>query len=1056
MFADELKGNASRKRAEVNRAKRLQLKQKQDAKRSSTVSSSTTASTTTFGASSNVAPTTGLFGLPTTATATAQAATSTTTTATYSQPTALKAPSEIAQEHCVSAVEKARILREQRALEAKRLKSALIIQSFYRCWHSNQKLRAEFLHTLRGRLSDVESLATILKEKKKIDFVPPPATTTALTQQLLWLAKSIPYGKRSVRIREITLDVVETLNGLLRGCIITGISANDEDANPLITWIESSAGKQRLRCLLRLMVCAMMDMRTTQPCMQSIATFFELVLSPPTAKASPRRAVYLAHVKSLLIEKDCSPVPAGVRDERMMQRKIPFFCLGTSLDLIAVVRYFLMFISAGPDPIPTSATDRREKAISDVHRQRGGDLFRLLWNVIQKEPSEMGRMFAFIWTIPLLSWKLSSDALSCIVEPVGGKCPMETMIRAFIEDYTSSTKIGAIDSFLPMTDVQLTMCPAKATQCVLANCFQIGRLCKVVNGSDPKTIDFDFATLYYDFLAVLLDAIPLTSFSSRESAVEWIDDGKGHHTPVVLSPVVLEQCRAITLDSFVRRIFRCAIDTEYFQTESVLAERTDEDTKMEKDLLEASGSSNTALAAREARMDRSKPFWATSKWARRITKNVTSLLGGESKDKAKDVSGQGVLVNSSDISAKLAKGEAKCSEPSIVSLASRRADFSPSLLFSLCRVYSVVLARWGGGGGGDITSKMTDEKLRKVALTKAEAFTMSLLNALCFSTSALRATWGVIQSDRAIKQAVERMVDPDGGSTPIRARHCLCSLAKSPNKRVEEDAFAILHIFVQCLCHFLIVTDDVEIHDFGKPLPLHQIRRVIKMFKKLLYKVCCVDMANSSPCYAGCAMISMSARAMSDLYNRSSRRPICLPKAWLISDLLEKEIRSCKTHEDYVRLLHGPVLRVCPQLVSFKRRLKLFERIVFTNRVAIQGENSPNPFHPNPLKPARVAVIHRGRILEDGLATMNNLGANMRQRISVHYVSETGHKETGVDAGGLFKDFWTDLCAIAFDPNYALFGVTEGAGNCLFPSPLSYSAHGIDHLVLFAFLGRIL
>lgn len=168
------------------------------------------------------------------------------------------------------------------------------------------------------------------------------------------------------------------------------------------------------------------------------------------------------------------------------------------------------------------------------------------------------------------------------------------------------------------------------------------------------------------------------------------------------------------------------------------------------------------------------------------------------------------------------------------------------------------------------------------------------------------------------------------------------------------------------------------------------------------------DVTKSTPCYVGCAMITVSARAMSDLYNRSSRRALCLPKVWLVPDLLERELRSSKTHEDYVSLLSGPVLRVCPQLVSFKRRLKLFERIVHTSKVNIQGENSPNPFHPNPLKPARVAIIHRGRILEDGLATMNNLGANMRQRISVHYVSETGHKETGVDAGGLFKDFFTE------------------------------------------------
>lgn len=70
--------------------------------------------------------------------------------------------------------------------------------------------------------------------------------------------------------------------------------------------------------------------------------------------------------------------------------------------------------------------------------------------------------------------------------------------------------------------------------------------------------------------------------------------------------------------------------------------------------------------------------------------------------------------------------------------------------------------------------------------------------------------------------------------------------------------------------------------------------------------------------------------------------------------------------------------------------------------------------------------ITRGRILEDGLKTMNNLGTNMRQRISVQYYNEAGMRESGIDAGGLFKEFWTDLSTIAFDPGYSLFRMTEG------------------------------
>ena len=1048
MFADELGGNASRKRAEANRAKRRQLKQRQEAKRTPTTAASGSASgdvftngTTSVTTSTTTAPT-GLFGASV-------------------EP--LKKPAVVAQDKSLSAVEKAKILREQRADEAKRLKSALILQSFYRCWRSNQKVYQDQKEILRKRLSDVESLSKILKEKKGISFVPPPATTTALARQLLWMAKSIPYGKRPVHIRNLSKDTVELLVPLLNSCILPSVLVVDDDSNPFITWVESVEGKHRFSYFLHLMICAIMDDASPATCVQSITRCIEILLDPTNTgsyKPSSRRKAVCTYATSQLVQSGTTPITPGTREERKNYRT-PFRFVGTSLDLVAVVRYYLMFVSGGPDPVPVSAADQREKCISEAKRQRGGTLFHLLWTVLQFYPSEKARAFGFIWTVPLLSWKLSTGALSLLVEHqenIGDyKYPMQDLMHAFIDMYTESMDTGLFVSFLPTSEVDLTMCPATHTQCLLANMSQIGRLCKAINGSDPQKIDFDFATKYYDFIAVLLDTVPLMTFSSRESAVEWITDGKGHHTPVVISSVVLDQCKAFTSDSFIRRIFNCAIDTEYFKTDKILAEKSEEDMKLEKELSGVQGTSSAVLAAKEARIDRNQPFWASSKWARRMKKNVTNLFSGEGRDKERNEEIKRVLVDSSAVSTKLAKGETNASDLPALVASLRRADFKPAFLHSLCRVYSVILARWAGGGGTDITSGSSDETLKKSAVTKAEVLSMAVLNALSFSTQILRVSWGLIQADKRIKNSVSRLLDADRGNAPIRAQHCLTTLSDSTkaNSKGDKDALALLFLFVSCLCHTLIVTDDIEIHDLGKPMPLHQLRRTILLLKELLFKACCVDIS-ALPCHVGCAMISASARAMSDLYNRSSRRPLCLPKVWLIPDLLEKELRSCKTHDEYTVLLSGPILRVCPQLVSFKRRLKLFERIVTTNRINIQGENSPNPFHSNPLKPARVAVIHRGRILEDGLATMNNLGSNMRERISVHYVSETGHKETGIDAGGLFKDFWTDLCAIAFDPNYALFAVTEGAGNCLFPSPLSQSVHGIDHLMLFAFLGRIL
>lgn len=44
-------------------------------------------------------------------------------------------------------------------------------------------------------------------------------------------------------------------------------------------------------------------------------------------------------------------------------------------------------------------------------------------------------------------------------------------------------------------------------------------------------------------------------------------------------------------------------------------------------------------------------------------------------------------------------------------------------------------------------------------------------------------------------------------------------------------------------------------------------------------------------------------------------------------------------------------------------------------------------------------------------------------QIQVEFVNEFGEREAGIDAGGLFKEFWTELSSIAFDPSYGLFKV---------------------------------
>lgn len=78
-----------------------------------------------------------------------------------------------------------------------------------------------------------------------------------------------------------------------------------------------------------------------------------------------------------------------------------------------------------------------------------------------------------------------------------------------------------------------------------------------------------------------------------------------------------------------------------------------------------------------------------------------------------------------------------------------------------------------------------------------------------------------------------------------------------------------------------------------------------------------------------------------------------------------------------------------------------------------------------------------------------------KDRFVVRYIDEFGNEEAGIDAGGLFKDFFTDLSSKIFDPNYGLFSMTSD--NLLYPNPSAvaiYRGNELDET--YYFVGRVL
>merc|ERR1711879_119900 len=104
-----------------------------------------------------------------------------------------------------------------------------------------------------------------------------------------------------------------------------------------------------------------------------------------------------------------------------------------------------------------------------------------------------------------------------------------------------------------------------------------------------------------------------------------------------------------------------------------------------------------------------------------------------------------------------------------------------------------------------------------------------------------------------------------------------------------------------------------------------------------------------------------------------------------------------------------------PYALPFNDRMRLFQNLIGEQRKRCQ---------PQEARPLRID-IRRGYVLEDGFhQLMRAQPADIRKRFSVVYTDRHGLVEAGIDQGGLFKDFWTDLSAQAFDAGYGLFNAT--------------------------------
>lgn len=125
-----------------------------------------------------------------------------------------------------------------------------------------------------------------------------------------------------------------------------------------------------------------------------------------------------------------------------------------------------------------------------------------------------------------------------------------------------------------------------------------------------------------------------------------------------------------------------------------------------------------------------------------------------------------------------------------------------------------------------------------------------------------------------------------------------------------SDAALLLMMFSCCLSHTLVVTDDVDLYEADEPIPKLHLRRYINLTRKLLFRALWLDEILPSMFstrsqseyyldsnYFGLSVISAATRALRDLYDRSSRWPICECYSryiWFFSTMhFYPEINSC-------------------------------------------------------------------------------------------------------------------------------------------------------------------
>ncbi|KAL7681448.1 putative HECT domain-containing protein [Plasmopara halstedii] len=534
-------------------------------------------------------------------------------------------------------------------------------------------------------------------------------------------------------------------------------------------------------------------------------------------------------------------------------------------------------------------------------------------------------------------------------------------------------------------------------------------------------------------LSKLLQSVPPVTYAASGVAVSWTKVSESHSVPVVFPDALNEQLRILVHDQYLRAMcnhllsFSPSALRHPLATQRPIPMYPEASTIAEQfgfgDIASASSLSTSLSITWQKVKSIGKATWARN------------LLQKAGLRRRQDDSGERFIVDEklqfTNTSKEMQQQVDDDQEPAApiaqhaatAMLSKAQGPFELEKVKALSCLCGTFLFRWGNDGG------------------KRQSYAMRLLNTLAFYHVE------TVKSEENATQCVSLVemlwcVLQDTKNFEVYARNVDLIHARSSDPYV-----CMLLLFCMSYEHLLVVMDDEEMYEQEYPLPLCQIERIVLSLKHALYEAywTYAHLAPSTESVAfGMFVVEMGTRLMRVLYNRCSRQPFCNVTSWIIAELNSSQLIE--------EVLFGTprankLIQSMPYLVPFSERVKLFQRLVKSDKEIHQNENS---------SVYRIR-IHRSAILQDGLRKLNTIRANLKKRINVVFVNAAGREEMGIDAGGLFKEFWLDLSTLAFDLQYGLFLTTHD--ELLYPNPSSASGHfsrESDHLTMFQFVGRIL